>query len=257
MGSRTTDASPLAYATTLVTVLLIGFAGFAVGTLLTFVVAGLLGTIGIDVFTRPVLQIVVGVVTLQGLGFGSVALFYLSTRDEGLGLLMVSMPGLRDAIWIAAGLISLFVALIGMSIVQTTFGIESASHSLQELGTQNPELLLVLVPLSILLVGPGEELLFRGVIQQLLRIRFGVVVGIAIASVIFSFAHVGSLTGEGLLPTLVTYVVLSLILGVSYEYSENLVVPATIHGLFNAIQFLILYWVTTTGSGDMLTLFLL
>lgn len=248
MSSRTTDASALDYATTLVTVLLIGVGGFAIGTLLTFVAAGLLGAIGIDVFASPVLQIVVGVVTLQGLGFGSVALFYLSTREEGLGLLMLSMPDLRDVIWIGAGLVALFVALIGMSVVQTTFGIESAQHSLQELGAQNPELLLVLVPLSILLVGPGEELLFRGVIQQLLRLRFGVVIGIAIASVIFSFAHVGSLTGEGLLPTLVTYVVLSLILGVSYEYSGNLVVPATIHGLFNAIQFLILYWATTTGN---------
>ncbi|MDL5361234.1 CPBP family intramembrane glutamic endopeptidase [Halalkalicoccus sp. NIPERK01] len=254
MVSRTTDAGPLAYATTLVTVLLIGFAGFAVGSILTLVAAGLLGTIGIDVFGRPVLQIVVGVVTLQGLGFGSVALFYLSTRVEGLGLLMLSMPDLRDAIWVAAGLIALFVALIGMSLVQTTFGIESADHSLQELGTQNPEILLVLVPLSLLLVGPGEELLFRGVIQQLLRLRFGVVVGIAIASVIFAVAHVGSLTGEGLAATLFTYVVLSVILGVSYEYSENLVVPAVIHGLFNAIQFLLLYWATTTGNAPVVLL---
>ncbi len=257
MASRTSDAGPLAYATTLVTALLIGLAGFAVGSILTIIVAGLLGVVGIDVFASPVLQIIVGVVTLQGLGFGSVALFYLSyisTREEGVGLLMISMPGLRDLIWIAAGLIALFVALIGMSIVQTTFGIESASHSLQELGTQNPELLLVLVPLSILLVGPGEELLFRGDIQQLLRLRFGVVIGIAIASVIFAFAHVGSLTGEGLLATLITYVVLSLILGVSYEYSENLVVPATIHGLFNAIQFLILYVATTTGNVPMVLL---
>ncbi|MCL7418974.1 MAG: CPBP family intramembrane metalloprotease, partial [Halalkalicoccus sp.] len=112
MSSRTTDAGPLDYATTLVTVLLIGVAGFAIGTVLTVVVAGLLGAVGIDVYGSPVLQIVVGVVTLQGLGFGSVALFYLSTREEGLGLLMLSMPDLRDVIWIAVGLISLFVALI-------------------------------------------------------------------------------------------------------------------------------------------------
>ncbi|MFC7007671.1 CPBP family intramembrane glutamic endopeptidase [Halalkalicoccus salilacus] len=112
-----------------------------------------------------------------------------------------------------------------------------------------------MVPLSILLVGPGEELLFRGIIQQLLRIRFGVPVGITIASVIFAVAHVGSLTGEGLVATLATYVVLSLILGVSYEYSENLVVPATIHGLFNAIQFLALYWSITSGNVPIVLVF--
>ena len=105
---------------------------------------------------------------------------------------------------------------------------------------QNPELLLILVPLSILLVGPGEELLFRGVIQQLLRLRFGIVIGIIIASVIFSVAYVGSLSGEGLVPTLVIYILLSGILGVSYEYSENLVVPSMIHGCsiqFNLLPF--------------------
>lgn len=248
MSSRTTNGGLRASISTLVTVLLIGFSGFAVGALLTLVAVALLGTIGIDVLERPVLQIVVSVVTLQGLGFGSVALFYLSTRDEGFDLLMASVPDLRDFVWIAGGLISLFAALIGLNLIQMTLGIESAEHSLQELGTQTPELLLVLVPLSILLVGPGEELLFRGIIQRLLTIRFGVAIGIVIASVIFSVAHVGSLTGEGLLPTLVTYVVLSLILGVAYEYSGNLVVPAVIHGLFNAIQFLVLYWTETSGN---------
>lgn len=164
---------------------------------------------------------------------------------------MVSVPELSDVIWITAGVIGLFASLIAINLVQTLFGIESAEHGLIELGAQNPEILLVLVPLSILLVGSGEELLFRGVIQQLLRIRFGVAIGIAIASLIFSVAHVGSLSGEGLLPTLLTYVVLSLILGGSYEYSENLVVPAMIHGLFNAIQFSLVYWAATTGNSPL------
>lgn len=248
------DAGPLAYAKTLSAVVAIPVAGFLVGTLLMSLTMALFAAVGIDLLERPTLQIVVGVVTLQGLGFGSVALFYLSMRDGGFSLLRLSVPGLRDFIWMAAGLIALFGALILVGILQTTFGIESADHSLVELGTQNPELLLVLVPLSILLVGPGEELLFRGIVQQLLRNRFGVVLGIGLASVIFSIAHVGSLTSEGLLASLVTYVVLSVILGVSYEYSGNLVVPAGIHGLFNAIQFLLLYWTLTTGSEEMLAL---
>ncbi|MEM4780382.1 MAG: type II CAAX endopeptidase family protein [Halalkalicoccus sp.] len=257
MASRTANAGALTYAITLGTVLLIGFAGFALGTLLALVSVGVLGVIGINVLDRPVLQIVISVVTLQGLGFGSVALFYLTTREDGFSLLRVSMPGLRDLAWIVGGLVALFLALIGVNLVQTTFGIESADHGLVELGAQNPELLLVLVPLSILLVGPGEELLFRGIIQQLLANRFGVALGIGIASVIFAVAHVGALTGEGMLATLVTYVVLSIILGVSYEYSDNLVVPAVIHGLFNAIQFLLLYWVITTGGEEMLAFLLL
>ena len=195
MASRTTNASPLAYAITLGTALLIGFAGFGVGTLFSIAVVGVLGLVGVDVFAQPILL--------------------------------------------------------------TVFGIESADHSLQALGAETPELLLILVPFSLLLVGPGEELLFRGVIQQLLRNRFGVTVGIALASIIFAVAHVGALTDEGLLATLLTYVALSIVLGVSYEYSENLVVPAVIHGLFNAIQFLILYWAITSGGEEALALLLL
>lgn len=254
MTSQRTKTGLSGATLTLGTVLLIGVAGFAVGTLFTIAAMSFFSLIGISVGNQPVLQIVIGVITLQGLGFGSVALFYLSTNDDGFDILMVSVPDLSDVIWITAGLIALFFSLIAINLVQIVFGIESAEHGLIELGSQNPEILLVLVPLSILLVGPGEELLFRGVIQQLLRIRFGIVVGIAIASVIFAVAHVGSLTGEGLLPTLLTYIVLSLILGGSYEYSKNLVVPAMIHGLFNAIQFGIVYWVATTGSSSLLLL---
>jgi membrane protease YdiL (CAAX protease family) len=257
MASGTTNASPFAYVTTLATALLIGFAGFGVGTLFSIAVVGVLSLVGVDVFAQPILLTVIGVITLQGLGFGSVALFYLTTREEGFDFLMLSLPDLRDFIWIAAGLITLFGTLIVVNLVQTTFGIESADHSLQALGAETPELLLILVPFSLLLVGPGEELLFRGVIQQLLRNRFGVAVGIGLASIIFAVAHVGALTDEGLLATLITYVALSIILGVSYEYSENLVVPAVIHGLFNAIQFLILYWAITSGGDEVLALLLL
>ncbi|MFC6906951.1 type II CAAX endopeptidase family protein [Halalkalicoccus tibetensis] len=233
---------------TLVTVLLIAIAGFLLGAVLTSVGIGILSVFGVDVFEQSVLLIVINVLALQGLGFGSVALFYLLTRNEGMDLLMVSIPDFRDLLAIISGLVSLFVVLVGVQIVQTAFGIQSADHGLVERGMQNPELLLILVPLSILLVGPGEELLFRGVIQQLLRIRFGTIIGITIASVIFSIAHVGSLSGEGLFPTLITYVLLSVILGVSYEYSENLVVPSMIHGLFNAVQFIIIYLVVTSES---------
>lgn len=216
--------------------------------MLTSVGTSILSVFGVDVLERPVLQIVLSAFALQGLGFDSVALFYLLTCNKGVDFLMLSMPDFRDLLAIVGGLVSLFVVLIGVQIVQTTFGIQSADHGLVECGMQNPELHLILVPLSILLVGPGEELLFRDVIQQLLQIRFGAIIGITITSVIFSVAHVGSLSGEGLFPTLVTYVLLSVVLGVSYEYSENLVVPSLIHGLFNAVQFLIIYLGATGDS---------
>jgi membrane protease YdiL (CAAX protease family) len=41
--------------------------------------------------------------------------------------------------------------------------------------------------------------------------------------------------------------VLALVLGVAYEYSDNLVVPALIHGTYNAIQFANAYLSATGG----------
>ncbi|WP_245998425.1 CPBP family intramembrane glutamic endopeptidase [Halalkalicoccus subterraneus] len=229
------------------TVLLIAIGGFLLGAVLTSVGTGILSIFGVNVLEQPSLRIVISALALQGLGFGSVAVFYLLTHNKGVDFLMLSMPDFRDLLAIVGGVVSLFVVLVGVYLVQTTFGIQSADHGLVKRGMQSPEILLILVPLSILLVGPGEELLFRGVIQQLLRFRFGAIIGITIASVIFSVAHVGSLSGEGLIPSLVTYFLLSVILGVSYEYSENLIVPSLIHGLFNAAQFLIVY-VRATGN---------
>ncbi len=247
MRSRTTDLTLQNSASTLVTVLLIAIGGFLLGAVLTSVGTGILSIFGVNVLEQPSLRIVISALALQGLGFGSVAVFYLLTHNKGVDFLMLSMPDFRDLLAIVGGVVSLFVVLVGVYLVQTTFGIQSADHGLVKRGMQSPEILLILVPLSILLVGPGEELLFRGVIQQLLRFRFGAIIGITIASVIFSVAHVGSLSGEGLIPSLVTYFLLSVILGVSYEYSENLIVPSLIHGLFNAAQFLIVY-VRATGN---------
>lgn len=245
--TRASDARIAPYVRTLATAVAIGIAGFALG--LALVLAGMfvLSALGVSLQDRPVLLIVLNVVMLQGLGFGSVALGYLHLREEGIDLLMLEWPGVRDFVWFGLGVVGLFAVLIKINLIYLGLGIDSASHGLVDLGARTPELLLVLIPLSVLLIGPGEELLFRGVIQRLLRDRFGVAAGIALASVIFALAHVTALQGEGLLATLTIYVALSVVLGAVYEYSGNLVVPALIHGTFNAVQFLLLYVVITRG----------
>lgn len=239
---------------TLVLAIAIGAAGFAVGFVLTLVTLRTLVLTGIPVAERPGLLIVISVLMLQGVGFGSVALGYLSYRGDGFAMLDVSVPGIRDVLWFVGGLIALFVLLIALNLAMLGLGLETAQHQLVDIGLENPEILLLLVPLSILLVGPGEELLFRGIIQRLLRGGFGTLGGVVLTSLLFSFAHITALSGDGLLPTLIVYFGLSLLLGSVYEWSGNLVVPALIHGSFNAIQFLLLYLVATTDMAGSLEL---
>jgi membrane protease YdiL (CAAX protease family) len=61
---------------------------------------------------------------------------------------------------------------------------------------------------------------------------------VVLASALFGVAHWLALTGGG---SRLTYVaiaaVLGLVLGVAYEFSENLAVPIVIHGLWNAFLF--------------------
>jgi hypothetical protein len=63
---------------------------------------------------------------------------------------------------------------------------------------------------------------------------------------VFAAVHVSSYSGEGLLATLAVVLLLGGALGVLYEKSGNLVVPAVVHGLFNAVQFAAAY-ATATG----------
>jgi len=88
-----------------------------------------------------------------------------------------------------------------------------------------------LPPGSLLLValsaGIGEELLFRGVIQQGLTDWAGPGVGLMIASVIFGFAH--ALNRYYVLVTMV----MGLYLGLLYQASQNLVLVTAVHALYD------------------------
>lgn len=88
-----------------------------------------------------------------------------------------------------------------------------------------------LPPGSLLLValaaGVGEELLFRGVIQQGLTDWAGPGVGLVVASMIFGLAH-----ALNRYYVLVTWV-MGLYLGLLYQASQNLVLVMAVHALYD------------------------
>jgi hypothetical protein len=115
-------------------------------------------------------------------------------------------------------------------------------------GQQNPRLLLLLMPLAVLVIGPSEELLFRGAIQGVLRKAYTPVPAIVIASLLFAVGHFTAYTGDGRASTLLVILLLGGILGVIYEYTDNIVVPSLVHGLYNVAAFLQLYLSATGGA---------
>ncbi|MFW5926495.1 MAG: CPBP family intramembrane glutamic endopeptidase [Wenzhouxiangella sp.] len=91
------------------------------------------------------------------------------------------------------------------------------------------------IVLVSVLAGIGEELLFRGVIQDGLALWFGPVPAIVAASLLFGLAH-------AITPAyFVIATVMGAYLGAIYHLSDNLLIPVIVHALYDwiAIHFYI------------------
>jgi len=224
----------------------IGVAGLAGGSLLVLVVALALVSGGVTI--SPVLNIVLSLLLLTGIGFMGTATLYLRYRGIPLRSLGFKIPSVAEFGMVIGALVASMVYLIVVgNIIQST-GTDTASNQVASMAMQNPEIVLYLLPGAYLLIGPGEELLFRGVVQNRIREAFSAVPAVLLASVIFAAIHVTSLVGSDVSAILVSLTALmgpSLLLGALYEYTRNLVVPILVHGTYDAIIFVSLYAVAT------------
>lgn len=223
------------------------YGSYVAGAIVIVAVATVVGLFGVDLASRPALRLVVSTFFLQGVTFGGIAVLYLKGRDLGFGFVPVRLPDKRDGAVIVGGSIAILGLLFVASSVITALGLNSAQNQIVEVGRQNPSVFLLLIPLQFLLVGPGEELLFRGLVQGTLRESLHPARAIVLASALFASIHLFSLSGDGKLVYIGIAFVLALVLGVAYEYTDNLVVPAVIHGTYNAVQFAGVYLSSTGG----------
>lgn len=200
---------------------------------------------------RPTLVMVLSILLTQGVSFGGVALLYLALR-RGTIRVPLRWPTANDLQWMVGGSALALAALsIGLLVV-SLLGLGVGEHRIQEIGVESPEIFLLLIPLSFLLIGPGEELLFRGVVQGRLRQAFGAGAAIALASVTFAALHVVALSGPlaARLTTVAVLVLPSLVFGLAYERSGNIAVPAVIHGIYNAVLFAVSFSALHAETGD-------
>jgi membrane protease YdiL (CAAX protease family) len=223
------------------------FGAYLVGAIVIVVTGLLLGQLGISLAERPGLRLLASTVLLQGVTFGGIALVYLRVRGIGLDFVPFGVPDRRGIVTIVGGLFVLLAFLVVSSRLLSVLGIESAQNQVVAVGQQNPDVFLLLVPLSFLLVGPGEELLFRGLVQGTLRESLSATRAVVLASALFASIHLFSLSGDGKFVYIGIVFVLALVLGGIYEYTGNLTVPALVHGAYNAVQFAVAYLNATGG----------
>ncbi|MFC7096893.1 CPBP family intramembrane glutamic endopeptidase [Halobaculum marinum] len=214
-----------------------------------FVVFGVFISLGFAGYQpSPLVLVGLQLVLVQGVSFGGFASVYLIRRGRN-PLSLFRFPGLRDAAVAVGGFVGSFSLLIAASYLVAQTGAPTAENSVAQIGAENPEVLLLLIPAAFIFIGPGEEILFRGVVQDRLREAFSAWVAIPVASVIFGAVHFVALTGAapGRIVTIGILSTLTLVFGAAYEYTDNLVVPAFIHGAYDAVLFAGLYVVVVYG----------
>jgi membrane protease YdiL (CAAX protease family) len=93
--------------------------------------------------------------------------------------------------------------------------------------------LLLLMVVMVAFVGFGEELVFRGALQESVRTRSSIVIAILFSSFMFAMMH----SGYSSLPYLVYVFFVGLVLGVGYWKTRNLIFVSLIHGFINFFLF--------------------
>ena len=230
------------------------------GFVLLAVISGVVAAVGVAAGLQLGVAFVVGTVIGQLLGFMGLSLLYL--RRRGLGwdrlkqYLGIRRPTLKEVglifgVWI--------VMIVGMGIVGgigqvllDVLGAGSDTTPEQEstqIFADNPELLPLGIAMMLLVVGPCEEILFRGIIQGRLRERFSALPAIGFTAVFFASIHVFGFIGsaQAIVLGISVLVVGGLAFGAVYEYTQNLVVVSLLHGFHNSMILVFIYISETTN----------
>ena len=202
----------------------------------------------------PLAVLVIAAFLATAVGFVGTGATYLRVRGRSISTFVpLRLPGLRDVAYAVGGYVTALGLVFGAGILLTAFQVQpETTNQAAELGMENPAILLWLVPLSLFVIAPAEEFLFRGVVQGRLREAFDAPAAILLTAALFAVIHFTSLTGAAGARMIAIAILFfpSLVFGVAYERTKNLVVPVLIHGTYNSTLVLMVY-VTIELAGEM------
>jgi membrane protease YdiL (CAAX protease family) len=170
----------------------------------------------------------------------AITLFFAKEKRATLQKLGLKKPSLKIILIVSAvAVLLIFLAGILSLFEETFFGPDPmANELLTALLPHNIFQLMLLVGLSLFLVGPAEELAFRGFIQRGLGTSFGEFPSLIIASVMFGLLH-----GLNSIRSVIPVTVVSLILGYIWQKTDgNTTACAWMHGLYDAITMALVYF---------------
>lgn len=222
--------------------LVLAVGGLAAASIAALALVTLASTAGlsIDSSTTPALLLStlatdVGLVAVGGV--------YLSYRGLGTEYVKARKPTKEDLKIATVGFVVLLAVLRAASLAVRWLGIEVADNSVGLVVQNNPEAALAMVVASFLLVAPGEEFLFRGVIQTRMSEDFEPAWAIVVTAVVFASAHYLTLVGSsgGKAANIAILSLLALVFGAAYERADSIAAPILMHGAYNSMLFLAMY----------------
>lgn len=182
---------------------------------------------------------ILGLVAAGQVGMLLVAVGYVYWRDVSVP---IAVPDRSDATAIAVGTLGALAVAVVLSLALDAAGLVPDSV-IGDIGAEDPTFLLALAVLSVVLIAPTEELLFRGAIQGKFRQRFSPVAAVAGSSLLFGAMHLANYGGAiaPILAGAALIAVVGAVLGAVYERSGNLVVPITVHAIYNVVLLVLAY----------------
>ncbi|WP_232686451.1 CPBP family intramembrane glutamic endopeptidase [Halobacterium zhouii] len=217
-----------------VTAVAVSAVALVFGSLLASVVLGV-------VPDDPVVAIPVQT-AVSSVGYALAGFAFVRSFDGGVD---ASVPDRRDVVVAAVGVVAIFALHVAMVGVVQAFSLPKTTHGLVETARTHPGILPPLVVLSFLAIAPAEELLARNGVQKYLYgafSRYGaVVVGCLVFTGVHLLAYAGGATPGAVLVTLARLFVVSLVLGVVYERTDDLFAPVVVHGAYDGVQFALAY----------------
>lgn len=211
-------------------------AGLLVGSIIVAII--LLG-LGLDFQESSFPLALLSLPITEGIILGVTFLF---AKQNGATIKQLGLKKPSLKIIVIASCAAVFILLLAgyISVIEEiVLGPDPEAEILAEaILPRDPLQLIALIGISLALVGPAEELAFRGFVQRGLENSFGKPAGLVIASVLFGLLH-----GLNSLWAILPVTVVSLFLGYIWQKTDgNTVASAWTHGLYDAITISIAFF---------------
>jgi membrane protease YdiL (CAAX protease family) len=174
------------------------------------------------ILTAVVVLILMGFLIFRGFSIDSLAGF--------------SKVGISRAAAIGAILLLMAYPFVGLAdtITQHFLG-HGSRQNIVELfsGSRTMQQRIMIIVLAVAVAPAAEELVFRFFLYGVLRRYFGIVVALLINALLFAAVHQH-------LPSFAPLFVLGSCFTLAYEWSGSILVPMTMHSLFNSVNLVLL-----------------